>query len=87
MYVSSDPSVDSSSLQSLLGISLACVFEVGLLWELFPCGFPPIITVLEKGSESKATPYAVQAAKLKEVSLGAKEKEELSNECHSLDIH
>lgn len=46
--------------------------------------FPPIITVLEKGSESKATPYAVQAAKLKEVSIGAKEKEELMNA--SLDI-
>lgn len=86
MYISSDPSADSSSLQSLLGISSACLFEVGLFWELFPCGFPPIITVLEKGLESKATPYAVQSAKLKGVSLGAKEKEELSNECHGLGI-
>lgn len=85
MYISSDQSAVSSPLQSLLGISSVCIFEVGLLWELFPCGFPPIITVLEKGSEFKATPYAVQAAKLKEVSLGAKEKEELMNA--SIDIH
>lgn len=38
--------------------------------------FPPTITVLEKGLESKAT-YAVQAAKLKGASCGAKEKEGL----------
>lgn len=75
MYISSHQS--SPLLQALLGISSVCVFEVGLLWEIFLCGFTPTITVLEKGLESKATPYAVQRAKLEEVSLGVKEKEGL----------
>lgn len=42
--------------------------------------FPPTITTLEKGLESKATAYTVQAAKQKRVSLEAKEKEVLPDD-------